>query len=93
MPSTGNVWSASGTGYDEVQRKRLKTVELIVDEIDWEPRGTKMRGETLVGVRVDRQELDLRDRVKTAGGRWDPARRLWELRYDKYLPVDASIYM
>ena len=73
--------------YDEVQRKRLKTVELIVDEIDWEPRGTKMRGETLVGVRVDWQELDLRDRVKTAGGRWDPARRLWELRYDRVMAL------
>ena len=33
--------------YDEPRRKRLKTVELIVDEIDWEPGGTKMRGETL----------------------------------------------
>ena len=69
--------------YDEPRRKRLKTVELIVDEIDWEPGGTKMRGETLVGLRVDWLDLELSDRVKTAGARWDPARRLWKPRYDR----------
>jgi hypothetical protein len=31
---------------------------------------------------VDWQEVELRDKVKTAGGRWNPARRLWELRYE-----------
>ena len=73
--------------YDEPRRKRLKTVELIVDEIDWEPGGTKMRGETLVGLRLDWRELELRDRVKTAGARWDPARRLWKLRYDRVVAL------
>ena len=33
------------------------------------------------------QEVGIRDRVKTAGGRWDPARRLWELRYDRVLAL------
>ena len=28
------------------------------------------------------QEVDLRDKVKTTGGLGNPARRLWELRYD-----------
>jgi hypothetical protein len=70
-------------GYDEKRRKRFKAVELVVDEIDWEPQGRKMRGDTVVGLRVDWQEMELRHTVKTAGGRWNRVRRLWELRYDR----------
>ena len=33
------------------------------------------------------QEVELRDKVKTAGGRWNPARRLWELRYDRVVAL------
>ena len=38
--------------YDEKRRKRLETVELVVDEVDWEPREPELRGETIVGLRV-----------------------------------------
>ncbi len=33
----------------------------------------------MVAIRVGWQELDFRQKVKTAGGRWDPAKRLWVL--------------
>ena len=33
------------------------------------------------------QELELRDTLKTAGARWDPARRLWKLRYDRVVAL------
>ena len=73
--------------YDEERRKRLKTVELVVDEVDWEPREPKTRGDTIVALRVEWQEMELRYTVKTAGGRWNPARRLWELRYDRVVEL------
>ena len=76
--------------YDEKRRKRLETVELVVDEVDGEPREPKLRGETIVALRVARQEVGIRGRVKTAGGRWDPARRLWELRYDRVLTLGVG---
>ena len=38
--------------YDEKRRKRFKTVELVVDEVDWEPQDRKMRGDTVVGLWV-----------------------------------------
>ena len=43
------------------------------------PRG----GENMVTVRVGLQELDLRRKVKAAGRRWDPAKRLWVLRRER----------
>lgn len=69
--------------YDEEQKKRFKTVELIVEAIDWEPKARRMAGDTLVRVRVGLPEVEVRHQVKRAGGRWDPKRRVWELRYDR----------
>jgi hypothetical protein len=36
-----------------------------------------------VGLRIHFRETDLRRQVKSAGGRWDPERRLWLLRRDQ----------
>lgn len=61
--------------YDRTRHKRYTTVELIVAEARWAP------ATTLVGVRVAWDENELRRQVKAAGGRWDPARRVWDLPY------------
>ena len=37
----------------------------------------------VVGVLVAREETDLRAQVKAEGGRWNPERQVWELRYDR----------
>lgn len=69
--------------YDAERRKRFKTVELIVEEVDWEPPRRAPAGETIVAVRVGYEEAELRGRVKRAGGRWNAERRVWEMRYDQ----------
>ena len=66
--------------YDEASRKRLKTIELVIEESDWSP---KIASETIVGVQVAFREADLQQKVRQAGGKWNPARRVWELRYDR----------
>jgi hypothetical protein len=43
----------------------------------------RINNETLVGVRVAFKKLELQRRIKQAGGKWNPARRVWELRYDR----------
>ena len=35
-----------------------------------------------VALRIDWWERDVQRRVKSAGGRWDPVRRVWILRRD-----------
>jgi hypothetical protein len=64
--------------YDEATRKRYKTIELIVDIVDWEP---KTRPDTIVGISVEYREADIRQRVKQAGGKWNPVARQWRIRY------------
>lgn len=39
-------------------------------------------GSTVVGLRVDWQELELRHPVKAADGKWNHVKRVRELRYD-----------
>ncbi len=68
--------------YDDKQRKRYKTVELIVDETDW-PDQNAPADALMLGVLVAREETDLRAQVKAEGGRWNPERQVWELRYDR----------
>jgi hypothetical protein len=71
--------------YDPVKAKRQTTVELVVDEVAWKPRPARdstpspPSNATLVGIRIGYNEVALREKVKAAGGYWDPARKLWLL--------------
>ena len=67
--------------YDAQQKKRFKTVELIVAECPWEPPGPCIPADTLVDLRIGFAEVAIRERVKQAGGKWNPHRKVWELRY------------
>jgi hypothetical protein len=70
--------------YDPENRRRLKTVELVVEEVEWKPRERRRRRRPydLVGVSVGYDERTLRHAVKTAGGIWRPRQRLWELSWE-----------
>jgi len=69
--------------YDEKRRKRLKTVEIIVEEQAWQPKSKGFRRDETVGVRIDVKEKELQKRVREAGGRWNAKRKLWEMRYER----------
>ena len=69
--------------YDGKRKKRLKTVELIVEEIDWEPGRQKIAADAIVGIRVHWGEKELAKQVKAAGGVWDRDGQVWNLRYDR----------
>ena len=69
--------------YDAAQGKRFKTVEIIIEEADWQPPVRPFQESELVGIRIGLEELQWRQRVKATGGRWNPDRKLWELAYGK----------
>jgi hypothetical protein len=76
--------------YDEQQRKRYKTVELIVEESDWEPAACSGRDDRLVQIRVALPEGAVRRQVKAAGGKWNPERQVWELRYARVVALGLT---
>lgn len=76
--------------YDLQRKKRLKTVELIVAENDWEPPRRHFADDQIVHLRVAFAEVAVRDRLKRAGARWDPERRLWQVRYDQVVALGLN---
>ena len=74
--------------YDAERKRRYKTVELIVDEAAWEPPATK--ADEIVRVRVEAYERDWQEKVRRAGGKWNPRERVWELRYDRAIGIGAG---
>ena len=76
--------------YDAQQKKRFKTVELVVAERDWEPPPPLFAHDQIVGLRVAFAEVAVRDQVKQAGGTWNPERRLWQLRYDRVVALGLN---
>ena len=73
--------------YDQHNARRLKTVDLVVEEMPWWPEARGPVREEIVDVRVEWQEADLRDALKGAGGRWDPKKRVWKVRYDRIVAL------
>jgi len=79
--------------YDAQRQKRFKTVELIVAERDWDSPATRLAHDAPVAMRIDFAEVELRQRVKQAGGKWNPTRRVRELPYAQVaaLKLEARI--
>jgi len=69
--------------YDPQARRRLKTVELIVEAVPWQPRERhpRRRDDEIVAVRIAFQETELRERAKRLGAVWRPAQKLWEITW------------
>ena len=67
--------------YDPVYRVRFKTVELVEEELPWDPVLNGRKLDDLVLLRLHYHEDDLRQSVKAAGGMWLPERKLWQLSY------------
>lgn len=81
--------------YDAISKQRLKTVELVIERTDWEPPPEKFTADTLVAIKVEGYETELRKLVKDAGGKWKPEKKLWYVRYGniKGTPLEKHIYV
>ncbi len=65
--------------YDERADDNLTTAEIIVDR---RPRlKRRYRDTDLVAVAVAYSEKGLREKLKAAGGRWDPEVKVWRVQF------------
>lgn len=69
--------------YDRQNNRRLKTVELVVDSVPWQPRTRRPRrhDDQIVAVPIAFRERELRERAKRLGAIWRPAQKVWELTW------------
>jgi len=63
--------------YDPQQRKRFKTIEIVVAERDWVPTRPGFTPAQIVALRVPFADATVRQQVKRAGGTWNPERGFW----------------
>ena len=59
----------------------MKTVELIVERIAWALPLPRDAVDALVPLRIEITNMQLRLQAKTAGGRWNPVKKLWFVKY------------
>jgi hypothetical protein len=69
--------------YDEKSNTRIKTVELVVQTAPWKPKRPEISDDAVVPVGILYNETKLKELTKKAGGRWDPEKRLWMIRYSR----------
>ncbi|MEX0611796.1 MAG: hypothetical protein WD229_06730 [Pirellulales bacterium] len=65
-------------------------MELLVAERDWEPPRPRFAPDQIIWLRVAFADVAVRDRVKQAGGTWNPERRVWQLRYDRVVALGLN---
>ena len=73
--------------YDPIRKKRYKTVELIVETVDWSP---PTASDAIVALRVAIHERDVQQTIRAAGGVWNRAKQVWGLRYDQVVGLGLT---
>ena len=71
-------------------RRRYTTAEIVVQESEWDPLPSATARRERVPVRIAIQETTLREKVKTAGGRWDPDKRVWMLPMEQVIQLGLT---
>jgi len=67
--------------YDRFTKEKIKTIELIVERGLWEPEGKRVPANKIVSIRIHIDEIELRQRVKMLGGRWNSKEKVWKIAY------------
>ncbi len=71
--------------YDETRRRRIKTAEIVIEEVPWTPPESR-----LVRIVVNAWETALHARLKKAGGRWTGSGPYWRIRYDRAVKLGLA---
>lgn len=67
--------------YDEKNKERLTTIELIVDRQKWVLNHKRIPANKIMKLKIDYGERDIAMKVKSLGGQWDSKKRVWKLPY------------
>jgi hypothetical protein len=73
--------------YDKTNNRKLKTVEIIVEQKIYKKKAHGIPLNKLIPVKVDINDENLRRLVKCAGGKWYQKERVWKLSYKEILKL------
>jgi hypothetical protein len=75
--------------YDDEKNKRYTTIELIVDEAPWKP-PPRYAPSDIVRIKIGSNEVELREKIKLAGGKWSKTTKTWQLPYKKAVQLGVK---
>jgi hypothetical protein len=81
----------------QVRQQRIKTVELVIEKTEWMPPLRRYTEDAMVHLHIKADDMPSRTQAKAAGGRWNPEKQLWVVKYgkiagtplEKHIQVDA----
>ena len=75
---------------DEENKRTIKTIELIIENKLRQPNTKKIPLNKLINLRIKANEIELRKRVKKAGGKWNHLMQVWRLPYKEVLELGLT---
>jgi hypothetical protein len=72
---------------DYERQRKIKTIELIIDERPLSNNPSKIPMNKIMQLKVKYGEVDVGRLIKSAGGRWDRKQSVWELPYQQVLAL------
>jgi len=66
--------------YNLQHARKLKTVELIIENESWDRNKNRIPANKIVGIKERYGEVNIGRLVPNAGGKWDK-KQLWQLQY------------
>jgi len=73
--------------YDDEKRIKLKTAEIIVEKKPWCKDSKRIPKNKIVSIQVEYGEIQIGRLIKSAGGRWNREKKVWELPYGEAIAL------
>ena len=68
--------------YDNTTNKKTVTVELVAEVQDWQKNKSRIPKNKIVKLKIDYDEIEFRQKIKTFGAVWNKTEKVWELKFD-----------
>jgi len=66
---------------DPINKRKLKTIEIIVENKPWVKNDQKVPFNKIVGIKVKYGEVHIGRMVRSVGGKWNRKEKIWELPF------------
>jgi hypothetical protein len=73
--------------YDYDRKRKVKTIELIIDESPLTKNSKKIPMNKIMQLSVKYGEIQIGRLIRSAGGRWNRKEKVWELPYGEVLAL------